>query len=113
MDWYRVRFDARGLTRAAAPPGRPAWEDAVAWADIMRVCLEMEGAFGSDSLYLFTRQRPESYAIPLAAAGAQDLLGELIRRGLFDAELAIQAATAEGLFCWESASTDGYLRDHA
>lgn len=101
MEWYRVSFDERGVKRAASPPGRPAWEDQVAWAELVRVCLEMEGLFGSDSLYLFTRQRPESYTIPLEAVGAPELLGELVRRGLFDGELALRAASAEGLFCWE------------
>lgn len=102
MDWFQVRFDETGLTRAAQPPGQPAWQDAVAWADILRVCLKMEGFLGSDGLYVFTRQRPESYAIPLEAAGASALLAELVRRGLFDADLAIQAAAAdEGVFCWE------------
>lgn len=101
MDWYRVSFDADGVLRQASPPGRPAWEERVAWSDITRVCLEMEGPFGADSLYLFARQRPESHVIPLAADGAPALLGELIRRGLFDGDLAIRAASAEGLFCWE------------
>ena len=102
MDWYQVSFDEHGVRRAAQPPGRPAWEDQAAWTDLVRVCLEMEGLFGSDTLYLFTRQRPESYAIPLEAEGASALLGELVRRGLFDGELALQAAAApEGLFCHE------------
>lgn len=102
MDWFQVRFDEAGLTRAAQPPGHPAWQDTVAWADILRVCLKMEGFLGSDGLYLFTRQRPESYAVPMEADGAPALLGELIRRGLFDADLAIQAAAAdEGVFCSE------------
>jgi hypothetical protein len=34
-------------------------------------------------------------------AGGPELLDELIRRGLFDAKVAIEAASAtEGLFCW-------------
>lgn len=45
---------------------------------------------------------PESYAIPLAADGTAALVGELIRRDLFDGDLAIQASSAEGLFCWEA-----------
>ncbi len=99
--WYRVRFDDDLVHRAAQPPGGTAWADAFAWADIERVCFEVEDFTGADGLYVFSRQRPESYAIPMFAAGAPDLLQELIRRGLFDAQLAIDAATAEaGLFCW-------------
>jgi hypothetical protein len=112
MEWYRVSFDERGVTRAAQPPGGTAWEDQVAWDTIARVCLEMEGLFGSDSLYLFTRQRPESYVVPLTARGAPELLGELIRRGLFDGELAIRAASAEGLFVGSHRTVDGHFRDH-
>lgn len=102
MDWYHVTWDAHSFTRAVRPPGRPAWQDQAAWADIVRVCLEMEGWLGSDSLHVFTRRRPEAYTLPLAAPDVSALLAELIHRGLFDAELAIQAASAEGLFCWET-----------
>ncbi|MBX7215314.1 MAG: hypothetical protein K1X39_15005 [Thermoflexales bacterium] len=98
--WYQVRFDEQGVHRAAQPPGAEPWSDSLAWADILRVCLEMEGFLGSDTLYLFSRHRPESYAIPYLADGSADLIGELVRRGLLDGQLAIRAATSEGLFCW-------------
>ncbi|MCC6190870.1 MAG: hypothetical protein IT318_17750, partial [Anaerolineales bacterium] len=50
--------------------------------------------------------RPESYAIPMQAGGGPELLQALIERGLFDAELAIQAAAAsQGLFCWPPPET--------
>jgi hypothetical protein len=99
MDWFQVYFDATGFYRSAQPPGGERWSDHVRWEVISRACLEMEGLFGSDTLYVFTRERPESYAIPLAAEGGQALLGELIRRQLLDAELALRAASSEGLFC--------------
>lgn len=98
--WYQVHCDEAGVHRAAQPPGRPAWSDTLAWDAIVRVCLEMEGFLGSDTLYLFSRHRPESYAIPMLAEGASALIGELVKRGLLDGDLAIKAATSEGLFCW-------------
>jgi hypothetical protein len=99
--WYHVRFDDDSVHRAAQPPGQPGWTDHFAFADVIRVCLEVEEFTGSDGLYVFTRTRPESYAIPMGAEGALDLLQELVRRGLFDGQLAIDAATVEsGLFCW-------------
>jgi len=99
--WYHVRFDEHGVYRSVAPPGKEAWNDQFAWSDVVRVCFEAGDFLESDSLYIFTRQRPESYAIPLEAEGGPELFNELIRRKLFDAELAIRAATApEGLFCW-------------
>lgn len=100
MDWYHVTFDETGFTRHVAPPGGEAWTDAVAWPEIVRVCLEMEGLFGSDSLHVFTATRPESYQMPMMAESVRVLLGELIRRKLFDAQLAIDASIGEGVYCW-------------
>ena len=100
-EWYQVRFDAAGFYRAAQPPGAEAWNDAVRWADIVRVCLEVEDFLETEALYVFTRERPESYAVPMRADGGPELLQALIERGLFDAALAIEAASADGgLFCW-------------
>lgn len=98
MDWYTITFDEHGFQRDVRPPGRPAWQDAVAWDEIVRVCLEMGDFMEPDSLYVFTGERPESYMLPLPAA--DDLLHELIRRGLYPAELAIEAASSIGLFCF-------------
>src|SRR5262245_60347146 len=100
LDWFQCWFDEQGVYRRAEPPNGEAWNDSLAWADIIRVCLEMEDFLGSDSLYIFTRHRAESYVFPLAGPGGSDLLGELIRRQLFDANLAIKAASGEGIYCW-------------
>jgi hypothetical protein len=63
-----------------------------------------EGA--SDGIYVFTRERPESYVIPVEASGGAHFFDELITRRLFGAELAIEAAsTTEGLFCWPPDAT--------
>lgn len=102
MDWYRVHFDEAGFYRSVQPPGGKPWSDHVRWDTVSRICLEMEGLSGSDTLYVFTRERPESYAIPLATDDGQALLRELIRRHLLEADLAIRAATSEGLFCSEA-----------
>lgn len=100
-EWYRVRFDDRGLYRSVEPPEGEGWSDSVAWDDIRRICLEVEDFVGTGALYVFTQQRPESYAIPMEAEGAVELLAELVRRGHFDGDLALEAASAElGLFCW-------------
>src|SRR5262245_51799548 len=99
-DWFRCWFDEDNLYRRADPPGAEAWSDSLAWADVIRVCLEMEDFLGSDRLYIFTRQRPESYVFPLASEGGSALIGELVRRQLLDAELAITSASGEGLYCW-------------
>ncbi len=71
------------------------------WANVERVCFKAEYFAVSDGIYIFTDQRPESYAIPIQARGGQELWNEIVRCGLFDAALAIKALTStEGLFCW-------------
>lgn len=100
-DWYAVDFDDEHIRLDVRPPGREPWEAEIGWADIVRVCFKAEDLFLSDGLYLFVRQRPESYAIPLEALGGAELWGAIVQRGLFDADLAIRAAMATNeLFCW-------------
>lgn len=103
-DWYTVEFDAEEVRLSASPPGHQAWEQSFRWDTIERVCFEAAGFAVSDGLYIFTSLRPESYVIPIEAVGGQELWFEIIDRGLFDAELAIQAAaSAETIFCWPPA----------
>ena len=98
--WFRVSFDEDQVTLDVAPPGGRAWRQSFAWSSVIRVCFKPEVEI-SDGIYVFTRERPESYAIPVEAAGGAQLLDELIARGLFGAEVAVEAASAtEGLFCW-------------
>jgi hypothetical protein len=103
-DWFRITFDHEYVRLDVAPPGREPWKERFAWASIVRVCFKAEGLEASDGVYVFISSRPESYAIPAEADGGAEFWTEIIRRGLFDAELAIEAATAsEGLFCWPPA----------
>lgn len=98
--WFKVRFDDSSITLEGSPPTRPAWEAQVEWARIIRVCFKSGGWDSPDELYLFTDERPESYLIPMIAVGADALWDEIIRRGLFDAESAIEAASSiDKLFC--------------
>ncbi len=101
--WYHVRFDEKGITRDVHPGNKESWSDFVAWDKIIRVCIKTaEDYMFSDEIYLFSSERPESYLIPTEADGGTALWNEIIKRGLFDAELAIKAATAppDSLFCW-------------
>ena len=101
-DWYVVTFDDHAVYLHAEPPGREPWSQQFAWDSVVRVCFEAEDVLaGSDGIYVFTTQRPESYAIPTEARGGQELWFEILRRKLFDARLAIKAATSTGgLYCW-------------
>ena len=99
--WFHVRVSDGGIQLDVAPPGKEAWHALLSWSDIVRVCYKVEGYGMSDAWYLFTQQRPESYAVPVEADGGGALLDELLKRKLFDAQLVTQAAMAlGGVFCW-------------
>lgn len=102
--WFHARFDDTLITLQGRPPTRPAWEAQIKWERIIRVCFKSAGWESPDEMYLFTDERPESYLIPMIAVGADALWDEIIRRGVFDAELAIKAASAiDELFCYPAA----------
>jgi hypothetical protein len=104
--WFHVTFDETGFYRRVHPPHHEGYEDFVQWNKIIRICFKLADDFlFSDELYIFTSERPDSYVIPTEAKGASELWGEIIHRGLFDARLAITAATSsEGIFCWPPVS---------
>ncbi|HJT77530.1 MAG TPA: hypothetical protein VJ739_10055 [Gemmataceae bacterium] len=107
-DWYKVRLSDSGIRLEVSPPNRQAWREEIAWADIVRVCFKAEDGLLSDGWYLFTKHRPESYAIPVRADGGEALLDALLKRGLFDAQLATRAASAlSELFCWPPLDGEG------
>lgn len=100
-EWFSVQSDGAAVRISARPPGGAPWEVEFRWDEIERVCFKAEGLGASDGIYVFTRGRPESYSVPVEARGGVDFWGELIGRGLFSAELAIEAAQAgEGVWCW-------------
>ena len=99
--WYHVSFDKDYIYRNVEPPEREKWTDYLQWEDIIRICYHPGDFLETDELYIFTKEREESYLIPLEADGAQELWGEILERKLFDAELAIKIMTkSDGLYCW-------------
>src|SRR5262245_59917421 len=100
-EWYRVQFDDRAVYRNVWPPADEPWSDEFVWDKVVRVCYRTGGLFESDELYIFTSEREESYLIPTEAEGGNDLIGELLRRGLFPADLMLEVLKTEGeLRCW-------------
>jgi len=99
-EWFRVRFDASTVYMHADPPGKAAWSQSFPWDSIERIMFRAEGFESSDGIYVFTRLRPESFVVPMEAKGGSDLWDEILRRGLFDPELAIQAASSSGGDFW-------------
>jgi hypothetical protein len=99
--WYHVSFNETTVFLDVSPPGSEGWKDQFQWKDVIRVCFQLGDLWVSDEIYIFTNKRPESYVIPTEAEGGPEFWGEIIRRDLFDAELAIEIASAtEGIYCW-------------
>jgi len=100
-NWYRVSFDDIAIYLDIHPAEQENRKAEIPWATIERVCFKPGDYIDSDEIYIFTTQREESYLIPAEAAGGFEIWMEIIRRGLFDAQLAIDVATkSEGVFCW-------------
>ena len=76
--WYHVSFDKEHVYRKVDPPGQEGWNDKLRWKDIIRTCFHPGGFLETDELYIFTKEREESYLIPLEAEGASNLWGEII-----------------------------------
>lgn len=99
--WFRVTWDSEQVHLDVEPPGRSAWVASFPWASVSRVCFKPEGVEASDGIYVFTTLRPESFVIPVEASGGAALWNEIVKRGLFSADLAVTAASAgDGIFCW-------------
>lgn len=101
-EWFHVSFDDNSIYIHIHAPGREEIKTSLFWSEIIRICFKTGDFLDPDEIYIFVNTRPESYLIPTEADGGADLWGEMIERGLFDAELAIKAATSSGgeLFCW-------------
>ena len=93
-DWFRVEFDDAAIELSVNPPRKEAWSARIEWNKINRVCFKAGDLYNPDEIYIFTNERPESYLIPTEANGGNALWNEIIRRKLFDAEVAIKAAGA-------------------
>jgi hypothetical protein len=101
IKWFQVSFNENGVRIQAQPLGIEPWVQEFRWDAVERICFRAEDLMVSDGIYVFTRGRPESYAIPTEATGGLELWNEILRRGLFDAELAIEAACSDGgIYCW-------------
>lgn len=100
-EWFHVTFDDQRVYLRAEPPGKEAWTQDFAWDSVVRIAFAAEDYLLSDGIYVFTSQRPESYAIPTEADGGSEVWAEILRRGLFDPKLAIDALCSPGgLFVW-------------
>jgi hypothetical protein len=100
-DWFLVEFDGTTINLNVNPPNKESWSARIEWVNIIRVCFKAGDLYDPDEIYIFTNERPESYLIPSEAGGGDALWNELIRRKLFNAELAIKAASGiNELFCY-------------
>ena len=100
-EWFSVTFDETAVRMHVEPPGKEPWDQEFHWDAIIRICFKSEDLWVSDGIYVFTRDRPESYVIPTEATGGLELWSEILRRNLYDPQLAIDVATSTGdLRCW-------------
>jgi hypothetical protein len=105
IEWFKVSFDDTAIYLDVSPPAREPWQARIEWARewarIVRICFKSGDFPESDEVYIFTDERPESRVIPIDASGGYELWQKILRRKLFDTELAIRAATSPGgeLFC--------------
>ena len=93
MDWYSISFDEQTISLDVRPPDLDSWKAVIRWEDIIRVCYKTGEFLEPDDIYIFIRNREHSYRIPSTAMNAEELWTEIIRRELFDAEVAIQLMT--------------------
>jgi hypothetical protein len=101
IDWFHVSYDADVIHLSVRPPRQDSWSVDLPWPSIVKVCWRAGDATSSAGLYVFTDLGPDSVAIPTDAIGGPELVDELIRRELYDADLArVAAAATIGLFCW-------------
>ena len=99
-EWFFASFDDEAVYLEVRPPGAAVWNERIRWEKITRVCFKAGDFLESDEIYIFTDERPESRLIPVDANGGNALWNEILRRRLFDAELAVKAAVTEGeVFC--------------
>ncbi len=102
MKWFEVDYDAERITISRRKLFLLKAVTEISWSRIIRICFLGRDHIKFDEIYLFTDERHESCVIPMDAYGALQLWGEIIDRGLFDAEFAIKAASASSdeLLCW-------------
>jgi hypothetical protein len=98
--WFQVRFDAAVISLQVNPRKQESWAAEIKWESITRVCFNAGDLDNPDVIYVFTNERPESYSIPSEADVEGALWNEILRRKLFDAEIAIEAMSSTNkLFC--------------
>ena len=100
-EWFHVGFDDAIIRLQVSPPKQESWVAEIRWERIVRVCFNAGDLDNPDVIYIFTDERPESYSIPSEADIDEKLWNEILRRKLFDAEVAIEAMSSMNkLFCY-------------
>lgn len=71
------------------------------WSEVTQVCFVAQGFATSDEIQVRTIRNPVGYVIPIEADGGDEFWNEMLRRGLFDQALALEAMGATNkTFCW-------------
>ncbi len=100
-DSFEINFDDKNIYLEIRTSETSGSSIQIKWADIIRICFKPGDYIESDEIYIFINHQEKSYRIPTEAGGGFELWMEIIRRGLFDAQLAIDISfKSEGVFCW-------------
>jgi hypothetical protein len=85
------------------------WNQEFLWKDVTRVCFKDGGDFSSDMMFVETGGRKKPVAVLMEARGATQFFGQLVQRGLFPREIALEAINCSdgGFHCWPPAKSEG------
>ncbi len=112
MNWYKINFDDEYIYLDVNPPPyrdwkkgfkkvyQEPWKSQIKWSDIGEVSFVAEDFDESDMIVLAYKDTDkDGEVIPTEAQGGSELWIEIINRGLFDDELAMEAMfSTSGVF---------------
>ena len=107
-EWYLVVSDNISVSLDVSPSGKEPWKDTFKWDSVVRICFKDEGLYFSDTYYVYTSNREESYVIPAEASGGQEFVEKMLDLKMFDEQYFIEAmgSTNGGYYCWPKHDQD-------
>jgi hypothetical protein len=90
VPWFKSWFDDKTIYLEAKSDNVTIKKEQLLFENINRVCFSWDPK-ATDGIYVFTNDRENSHVVPLMSPGSDELVEELIKRGLFSKELIIEA----------------------
>jgi hypothetical protein len=97
-----VAFDAETVQVRVLERLGCDWEQFFRWEEVVKVCFKDEGAYSSDILFIYLRDKERPVVVLTEARGGVEFFGALCERGLFPPHVmrAAMSATDGGMYCW-------------